>query len=239
MAYTKVKPLMVSSFPSSRLTGAFGAISGASLTGLSDGVDTKSASANPALNTNPSGGVGHSWLNKSSGEMFICTDATTDANIWANVGAGTRNVDSFQGKISGFTAGGYNGGYLNVIDKFSFTTDGDATDIANLTVSRYGASPASSSTHGYSSAGYTGAYQNIIDKFTFVSTTDATDVGDLTGTKDSHTGCSSSTHGYAMGGYIAPATVDVIEKFTFTADANSTDVGNLTLGRYQICGVQV
>ena len=66
MAYTKVKPLMVTSFPSSRLTGAFGAISGASLTGLGDGIDTKSASNDPAINTNPSA-VGHTWLNKTSG----------------------------------------------------------------------------------------------------------------------------------------------------------------------------
>jgi hypothetical protein len=91
MAYTKVKPLMVASFPSSRLTGAFGAISGANLTGLGDGIDTKSASSDPAVTTNPAA-VGHTWLNKTSGELFICVNATTGKNVWANVGRAEGDV---------------------------------------------------------------------------------------------------------------------------------------------------
>ena len=55
---------------------------------------TKNAS-DPTVSTNPSGGVGTIWANTSSGEMYICTDATTNANVWTNTGEGTGNVAPF------------------------------------------------------------------------------------------------------------------------------------------------
>ena len=33
--------------------------------------------------------VGHLWLNSTSGETYILTDATTNANVWRNAGDGT------------------------------------------------------------------------------------------------------------------------------------------------------
>ena len=62
------------------------AISGASLTGISSA--TKNAS-DPVIATNPSGGLGTKWINTTSGEVYICTDATAGANVWTNVGAGS------------------------------------------------------------------------------------------------------------------------------------------------------
>ena len=35
----------------------------------------------------------------------------------------------------GYTHGGDGGGYRNIIDKFSFSTDGNATDVGDLTQS--------------------------------------------------------------------------------------------------------
>jgi len=55
------------------------------------GTITKSAS-DPSANTNPNGGVGTVWLNTTTGEMFVCTDATTDANVWSNSGEGTGDI---------------------------------------------------------------------------------------------------------------------------------------------------
>ncbi len=49
---------------------------------------TKSTSE-PAADTNPSGGVGTVWLRTTTGEMYCCTDATTNANVWTNIGEGT------------------------------------------------------------------------------------------------------------------------------------------------------
>ena len=41
------------------------------------------STSNPALNTNPSA-TGHVWYNKTTGQSFICTDATGGANVWKN-----------------------------------------------------------------------------------------------------------------------------------------------------------
>ena len=79
-----------STVTASKLTGALPAISGANLTGIVAG-PTVSAS-DPAINTNPSGGVGTQWANSTSGEMYVCTDATAGANIWTNVGEGTGDI---------------------------------------------------------------------------------------------------------------------------------------------------
>ena len=45
---------------------------------------TKSTSP-PHLTTNPSGGVGTLWLRTTTGEMYCCTDATSNSNVWTNV----------------------------------------------------------------------------------------------------------------------------------------------------------
>ena len=38
------------------------------------------SASDPATDTNPDN-TGHYWINKTSGECYICTDATTDENI--------------------------------------------------------------------------------------------------------------------------------------------------------------
>lgn len=52
---------------------------------------TKSTSE-PAATTNPSGGVGTVWLRTTTGEMYCCTDATTNSNVWTNIGDGTGTI---------------------------------------------------------------------------------------------------------------------------------------------------
>jgi hypothetical protein len=52
---------------------------------------TKSAN-DPEINTNPAGGLGTVYLNTTTGEMFSLTDATTNANVWTNIGSGTGGV---------------------------------------------------------------------------------------------------------------------------------------------------
>ena len=79
----------------SKLTGALPAISGANLTNLTSTfsglTDTTVSTSDPATNTNPSA-TGHIWVNKSSGETYVCTDNTTNQNNWINIGEGTGNV---------------------------------------------------------------------------------------------------------------------------------------------------
>ena len=124
----------VSTLAASKLTGALPAISGANLTGIVAG---PTISANdPAIDTNAT--LGTQWANSTSGEMFVCTDATAGENVWTNVGAGTGDIQSwaFQGTVSGYASGGQSGPPSNVIDKFSFSSDGNATDVGDLTVTR-------------------------------------------------------------------------------------------------------
>ena len=140
----------------------------------------------------------------------------------------------FLGSNYGYTSGGsIGGGAQNVIEKSSFTSDANATDVGNLTVGRYNSSGQSSATHGYTSGG--AGLSDVIDKFTFPSDANATDVGDLTSARQRTTGQSSTTHGYASGG--GPSS-NIIEKFPFSTDGNATDVGDLTQSKYYIAGQQ-
>ncbi len=99
--------------------------------------------------------------------------------------------------VSGYTSGGYArtppglpaptspATRRNIIEKFPFATDANATDIADLTVTRSEASGQSSTLSGYTSGGYLGGgggASNVIDKFPFATDANATDVGDLTTT---------------------------------------------------------
>ena len=220
------------------------ACSGAAITGLSS--VTKNAS-DPVIATNPSGGVGTVWQNTTSGEMYICTDATAGANVWINVGAGSGDIipiPPYGGEAYGFGAGGQiltTGGsaphyYItNVIERFSFTSDGDATDWADLVRSTKYSSGATSQTYGYTCMGSYAAPSatdhNVIQKYAMSSQSNSTDIGDALAAGSGSCGSSSQTHGYASGRYVAPAPYsDQIQKWSFSTDGNATDVGNLLVG---------
>ena len=217
-----------------KLSGALPAVDGSALTNLPSGV-TKNAS-DPAIDTNPSGGVGTIWANTTSGEMYVLTDATAGANVWTNVGAGTGDVQpwGFQGTIAGYTAGGNHGPSSDVIDKWSFVSDANATDVGNLTVARHFPAGQCSATYGYTSGGRTSPDLNVIDKFSYASDGDATDSGDLTVPRGYNSGQSSTTHGYTAGGNDNGPWVNVIDRFSTSTGGNATDVGDLTSGRGQM-----
>ena len=72
----------------SKLTGTKGAWNASALTGMDGGV-TK-GSADPTVSTTTT--AGDVFLNKVSGELYVCTDATANANVWTNVGLGTGDL---------------------------------------------------------------------------------------------------------------------------------------------------
>lgn len=186
------------------------------------------SSSDPAVDTNPSGGVGTMFVNSTSGEMFICTDSTTDENVWTNVGDGTGNIQLlFQGESYGYDAGGRTPSASDVIQKFSFSSDGDAVDVSNLTVARDGVSGTTSLTYGYFAGGY--STEDTIDKHQFATTNDATDVGDLITLSGKGASSNSSTYGYHHGGEnptVGDAGHDVIQKYSYASNGDSTDVGD-------------
>jgi hypothetical protein len=218
------------------------ACSGAALTNL-PGV-TKNAS-DPVIATNPSGGVGSVWQNTTSGEMYICTDATAGSNVWTNIGAGTGDIAPFAPHNAvnyGYCAGGIIPA-SNIIEKWSLSSaTANATDVGDLYLGTgSGTSNAnagsSSTTYGYSSGGYKGSgggsnSWNTIDKWSFSTDGNATDVGDITFARRYCGGTSSSVHGYCVGGYQSPGgNQNIIDKFTFASDGNATDHGDMSTAR--------
>ena len=227
MSRQKVDNDMITGLTSSKLTGAMPAIDASALTGVGDGI-TKNAS-DPATDTNPSGGVGTLWLNTTDSNLFACTDATTDANVWYNVGGGEGDVPlgptQVQGTISGYRAGGYQ---VDIIDKFSIVSHTNSTDVGDLTAARYGQSGTASRISGYAAGGVIiYATSAIIDKWSFATDANATSVGNLSPGSYISTGTNSTTHGYHSAGVSS----NTIQKYTYSADANSTDVGDLTVSR--------
>jgi len=139
-------------------------------------------------------------------------------------------IVSLQGSLYGYATGGVS---YNIIQKWPFASEGTATDVGDLTTTKYGTANSSSSVSGYVSGGRSPGYTNVIEKFPFSVDANATDVGDLTVSRGYLGGAHSTEYGYAHGG--TPSPYNIIEKFPFTVDANATDVGDLTTNAYY-CG---
>jgi len=156
-------------------------------------------------------------------------------------------VNGTSSSSNGYTHGGSsNPPYVSgtdIIDKFPFSVDANATDVGDLLAVIIQTSGQSSATHGYvSGGGGSPATVNVIQKYPFSSDANSTDVGDLLGNRENGSGTSSSASGYNSGGYSSPPYVssyNVIEKFTFSSDANSTDVGDMIVSRSSTAGQQV
>jgi hypothetical protein len=181
------------------------------------------SASDPAIDSNKT--LGTEWLNSTSGEMYVCTDATAGANVWTNVGAGTGDVKLwyFPGESYGYSAGGWSGSSgINVIDKWPFASDGNATDVGDILSAMQAWGGASSETYGYAHGGYPNT--DTIQKFPFATDANSTDVGNLiNGARYGVSGHSSTTHGYATGNG------NFIEKYSFSTDGNSANVGDMTI----------
>jgi hypothetical protein len=216
----------VASLVATKLTGAFPVLDASALTGINAGPD--SGASDPTISTNPSG-VGIVYENTTSGELFICIDATTGKNVWINAGSGFGRIASysFQGTIAGFNAGSYVG---DVIDKFTFASNAGATDHGDLNVSaRGGVGAASSYAHGYGaggSSGSPGVVVSTITEFPFASSSGSVDQGNLTTAKTYSAGHAMETHGFTSSGQ--PGTSNVINKYAFYSGADANDHGDMT-----------
>ena len=210
----------------SKVTGALPAVSGAALTNVSAGVYNNAS--DPAITSNRD--LGTLWANSTTGELFLCTDATSNDNVWINVGAGGGGIARLPfggnggGTVSGYCLGGNvyptSPNDVNTIDKFSISSNANSTDVGDLTAIAHGTAGQSSSTHGYSS-GFGASPMTNIEKISFSSDGNSSVIGTVTTLRIQPIGQSSTTHGYTTGG-----ATDVIDKFTFASDANATNVGD-------------
>lgn len=172
--------------------------------------------------------------------------ADTNATDVGDLTRTSKNATGQSSSVSGYTTGGYATppgptSRSNIIDKFPFATDSNATDVGDtLQVIVRGAGH-SSYTFGYNTGGSDGNnFLNTIQKFPFSADTNTTDVGDLTQIRSTFAGSSSTTHGYTSGGSYGPAPgiLNTIEKFPFAADSNATDVADLIAARAEPKGWQ-
>ena len=194
-------------------------------------------SSDPTASTNPSGGVGTEWHNTTSGEVYICTDATAGANVWTNVGEGSGNIAPYShaGESYGFSVMGHNppSGRIDTINKFSFASDNNASDHGDATHGANALSGSSSKTHGFHAGGWDASNSNQssnrMGKFAFSSNTIGTDHGDLTAAIVNGVGCSSETHGYHASGSLQSSNSPQadIQKYAFTSNTTAADVGDL------------
>ena len=86
----------LTAIPAANITGTLPAIDGSNLTGV--GATTLNAVTNitvstlkPTISTNPSA-TGHLWIDKTRGEMYVCNDISSGANVWFNIGRGSGNI---------------------------------------------------------------------------------------------------------------------------------------------------
>jgi hypothetical protein len=155
---------------------------------------------------------------------------------WASItdSAATEEVVaySFQGSTSGYNSGVF-GPTGNVIDKFSFASDGNATDVGDMTTVRTESTGNNSSTHGYFVAGRSPVDTSIIESFPFAVDGNSTEVGNIVVQVYSQAGQSSEFNGYASAGSHTLPTpyVNTIQKFSFSAGHSSAVTGNLTVAR--------
>ena len=193
--------------------------------------------SNPALDTNPTDGVGTKWINTTSGQIFICTDATTDLNAWIGQEGGTvrptRGVFWTGTRVAPDTM-------TNVIDYITIETLGDATDFGDIAEKRNG-NAASNGTNdrGVFGGGMTGhpgpTLHNEISYITISSPGDAQDFGDLTLARSQLSATSNGSNDRAVwfGGYTGSTTTDRIDYVTISSLGNATDFGNTSPGATQ------
>ena len=129
-----------------------------------------------------------------------------------------------QGSTSGYATLGCQpgSGFKVDVEKFSFSSDGNASDVGQLTQGRYDAAGISSTLALYTAGGTPGSTDRI-DKMPFSSEGAGTDVGNLSAGRQGPVGHMSDVSGYASGG----GGVDTIEKFPFASDGDTTDVGEM------------
>lgn len=228
----------------SKLTGALPAVSGAALSNISAGVYFNAS--DPTVSSNKS--LGFLWANSTSGEMFMCTDATAGANVWTNVGSGSGDVEPFlyPGTIAGYKTGGdtTSGGYvrtqIRIIEGIAFASSNVNSGVGDLSgTARANNSGVSSSTHGYAIGGLSGensnqqnthTYHTTVDKFSFATDNSVTQPFSLSENIGGHGTHGTQTHGFWSAGTFAKNVNnqrEYIKKMAYSSDSNYSDIGNI------------
>ena len=202
--------------------------------------DTTVSATDPAIDTNPSA-TGHIWLNKTSGEYYICTTNTTDENVWVNIGEGEDGVAPIPPVWygdRGVFAGGYDGAYNASIDYITISSTGNASDFGDLAAGHSNSNGLSSGSRGIFAGGATSSSDvtNVIEYIVFATTGNTTDWGDLhTALQNNPASLSNGSRGIIAGGYTASA-INNIQYFVLNTTGNASDFGDLSEAKYGLSG---
>ena len=135
-----------------------------------------------------SGGATNYEIRNSIEKISFSTDG--NATDVGDLTEGRMYMGGQSSSTHGYTTGGQKGltgptasVVSDRIDKFSFSSNGNATDVGNLLEAKYGSMAGHSSTvSGYTSGGDPATYQ--IEKFPFSTDANSTDVADLTSNRN-------------------------------------------------------
>jgi hypothetical protein len=141
------------------ISGTLPAIDGSALTGVSA---YENETSDPTATSNKT--LGTMWVNKTSGEMYILTDDTTNANVWTNVGDGTGDMP-FAGMVATggtiTTDGDYKVHSFTTSSQFVVTTAGTTPQVEYLVIAGGGgAGNCTAGPAGGGGGGGAGGYRN-------------------------------------------------------------------------------
>ena len=136
--------------------------------------------------------------------------------------------------------GGGSSTYLDVIDKISIGSTGNATDFGDTSVARDRVSSGGNTTRGLVAGGRENStsYVVTIEYITFASASDTTDFGDLTSARRKMASMTSSTRSIFAAGELQTyyGNTDTIDYVTTASTGNATDFGDTSEDRSQSAG---
>jgi hypothetical protein len=246
MSSTKLTTDNIESLDASKLSGNLPAIDGSNLTGIGDFMVSGDE---PTASENPSGGVGTLWMNHSSGESYMLTNASTNSNVWTNIGAsGTGDVFkppySYQGTQYGYVVGSTNSpSTVATSHKWSYASNNTVSAHNNLVSGglNYASANAKAPDWSYFVGGAPynwGTMQNIqkVSHTTGVTSqsqgTVSTRGAPYGYASYSRGSASSETHGYFFGGQQQNGWPqnNQLEKYAYAYNSGSTNWGNMQQG---------
>jgi len=207
-----------------------GAVSSYTATATASGVPTGATSASsPVTITGLTNGTSYSVTGLVNNAFGASTySASTSSSPAAAIGI------RFAGE------GGGSGTYLDVIDKISIGSTGNATDFGDTSVARDRLSSGGNSTRGLAAGGRESStsYVDTIEYITFASASNTTDFGDLTSARRKMASMTSSTRSIFGAGELNTfyGNVDTIDYVTTASTGDATDFGDTSEDRSNMAG---
>lgn len=155
-----------------------------------------------------------------------------------NINSDRKEACGFSSKEnnSGYLLGGLNGsGYLNSIEKISFTNDTSSVITSDIVTQTKNASSSSSLDRGFVFGGTNGSSLSVIQILIFATDLTSSSATTLTEVIDS-----ASSVGGLKGGYISSGnrtTTNEVDKFNYKTDISETLTSTISSGRSQGTGL--